>query len=159
MGGITTAGGAIGGSGGDGGGTTACTRIVPRESGGNDIGIGTGSGLPGAGVLPPATLSGGSGGKTGGFGAGGAGGLNLCSRVSTDSLAASSCRNLMRTPGRRNGPPGVAHASTTSHVPRSAWVPSASRITNGLWLPGDRVVRLATNSVRFSQYRANVSTN
>ncbi len=58
---------------------------------------------------------------------------------------------LMRTPGRRNGPAGVVHASTTSHVPRIAWVVSARRITNGLWLPGERVVRLAMNSVRRSQ--------
>ena len=64
----------------------------------------------------------------------------------------------MRTPGRRNGPVGVGHASTTSHVPRSACEPSASRITNGLWCPGDRVVKLAMKSVRFSQYRAKPST-
>ena len=41
----------------------------------------------------------------------------------------------MRTPGRRNGPDGVAHASTTSHVPRSAWPMSGRALLNSSEVP------------------------
>lgn len=135
----------MGAAAGDGDGVPGAAGFAAGRAG-----AGSG-GKAGPGGRPTLVRSGGNGGSTGGFGTGGFGGAKRCRRSSTASLAASSWRNLMRTPGRRNGPDGVAHASTTSHVPRIAWVVSARRITNGLWLPGERVVRLAMNSVRRSQ--------